>query len=115
MIASFLTRNDAARNSGRFRTPPWHTCPAARFTANAAWLVLAVLAFNLTRAAAALSGPQLATATTGTIRRTLIVFPARIASSARRVVLHLPRAWPWQQAWTLLLRRACAPPGQGAT
>src|SRR5215207_2926393 len=89
--------------------------PSGTFTANAAWLVLAVLAFNLTRAAAALSGPQLATATTGTIRRTLIVFPARIASSARRVVLHLPRAWPWQQAWTLLLRRACAPPGQGAT
>jgi hypothetical protein len=89
--------------------------PSGTFTANAAWLVLAVLAFNLTRAAAALSGPQLATATTGTIRRTLIVVPARIASSARRVVLHLPRAWPWQQAWTLLLRRACAPPGQGAT
>jgi hypothetical protein len=89
--------------------------PSGTFTANAAWLVLAVLAFNLTRGAAALSGPQLATATTGTIRRTLIVVPARIASSARRVVLHLPRAWPWQQAWTLLLRRACAPPGQGAT
>ena len=89
--------------------------PSGTFTANAAWLVLAVLAFNLTRAAAALSGPQLATATTGTIRRTLIVVPARIASSARRVVLHLPRAWPWQQPWTLLLRRACAPPGQGAT
>ena len=40
--------------------------PSGTFTANPAWLVLAVLAFNLTRAAAALSGRQLATATTGT-------------------------------------------------
>jgi len=86
--------------------------PSGTFTANAAWLVLA---FKSHPGRCRLSGPQLATATTGTIRRTLIVVPARIASSARRVVLHLPRAWPWQQAWTLLLRRACAPPGQGAT
>jgi len=84
--------------------------PSGKFTANAAWLVLAVIAFNLTRAAAALTGPGLATATTGTIRRTLIVVPARIATSARRLVLHLPRAWPWQQAWTLLFRRSCGPP-----
>ncbi len=60
------------------------------FTANDVWLVLAVLEFNLTRAAAALSGRELATATTGTIRRTLIEEHARIASSARGVVLHLP-------------------------
>ena len=47
--------------------------PLKSFAANSAWLVLAAMAFNLTRAAAALSGPQLAKATTGTIRRTLIV------------------------------------------
>ena len=58
--------------------------PSESFAANAAWLVLAVIAFNLTRAAATLSGPRLAKATTGTIRRTLIVVPARIAGSARR-------------------------------
>jgi hypothetical protein len=50
--------------------------------------VLAVIAFNLTRAAAALSGPALAKATTGTIRRTLIGVPARIARSARPLTLH---------------------------
>ena len=32
--------------------------PSGVFTANAAWLVLAVIAFNLTRAAASLTGPR---------------------------------------------------------
>ena len=76
--------------------------PSGRFTANAAWLVLAVIAFNLTRAAATLTGPRLAKARTGTIRRTLITVPARIASSARRLTLHLPRDWPWESAWNTL-------------
>ena len=64
--------------------------PSGKFTANAAWLVLAVIAFNLTRAAATLAGPDLAKATTATIRRKLIAVPARVASSARRITLHLP-------------------------
>ena len=84
--------------------------PSAKFTANAAWLVLAVIAFNLTRAAATLTGPGLAKATTATIRRKLIAVPARIASSARRVTLHLPTAWPWESAWTELFTRVCGPP-----
>ena len=33
--------------------------PSGRFTANAAWLVLAVIAFNLTRAAATITGKGL--------------------------------------------------------
>lgn len=84
--------------------------PSGVFTANAAWLVLAVIAFNLTRAAATITGPTLAKATTPTIRRKLITVPARIASSARRLTLHLPLAWPWQDAWTLLFERALSPP-----
>jgi Transposase DDE domain group 1 len=84
--------------------------PSGRFAANAAWLVLAVIAFNLTRAAAVLSGASMAKATTGTIRRTLIGVPARIATSARRLILHLPTAWPWQPAWTRLFTQACGPP-----
>ena len=69
---------------------------SGKFTANAAWLVLAVMAFNLTRAAATITGPGLAKATTATIRRKLIAVPARVASSARRMTLHLPADWPWQ-------------------
>ncbi len=84
--------------------------PSGKFAANAAWLVLAVTAFNLTRAAATLTGPQLARATTATIRRTLVTVPARAASSARRLRLHLPTNWPWQQAWKRLFASVCGPP-----
>ena len=64
------------------------------FTANAAWLVLAVIAFNITRAAGSVTGIGLAKATTATIRRKIVAVPARIASSARRITLHLPVSWP---------------------
>jgi len=84
--------------------------PSGKFAANAAWLVLAVIAFNLTRAAATLAATGLAKATTATIRRKLITVPARVASSARRVTLHLPAAWPWETAWADLFARACGPP-----
>ena len=89
--------------------------PSGKFTANAAWLVLAVMAFNLTRAAATITGPGLAKATTATIRRKLIAVPARVASSARRVTLHLPTAWPWETAWSDLFTRACGPPVEPTT
>jgi hypothetical protein len=89
--------------------------PSASFAANAAWLVLAVMAFNLTRAAATISGPALAKATTPTIRRKLIAVPARIATSARRATLHLPTGWPWETAWTQLFTRVCGPPAPAAT
>jgi hypothetical protein len=84
--------------------------PSGVFTANAAWLVLAVMAFNLTRAAATLTSTELAKATTGTIRRKLINVAARIASSARQITLHLPLTWPWQHDWTALFNRICGPP-----
>ena len=84
--------------------------PSGKFTANAAWLVLAVIAFNLTRTAATIASADLARATTASIRRKLITVPARVASSARRVTLHLPTAWPWQEAWTRLFTQNCGPP-----
>jgi hypothetical protein len=88
--------------------------PSGVFTANAAWLVLAVIAFNLTRAAATLAAPaaasELARATTATVRRKLIQIPCRIATSARRLTLHLPQDWPWQAAWTQLNDRVADPP-----
>ena len=89
--------------------------PSGKFAANAAWLVLAVMAFNLTRAAASITGPGLAKATTAAIRRKLIAVPARVASSAPRVTLHLPTAWPWQSAWTELFTRVCGPPSATTT
>jgi hypothetical protein len=90
--------------------------PSKSFAANSAWLVLAVMAFNLTRAAATLTDqPRLAKATTPTVRRALINIPARVATSARRLTLHLPRAWPWQHAWTVLFERVHAPPATVTT
>ena len=89
--------------------------PSGVFGANAAWLVLAVMAFNLTRAAATLTGPKLAKSTTATIRRKLIAVPARIASSARRLTLHLPTGWPWETDWSQLFTRVCGPPPAAPT
>jgi len=88
--------------------------PSGNFAANSAWLVLAAMAFNLTRGAAALAGTRLAKATTGTIRRTLIGVPARIATTARTFTLHLPTRWPWQIGWTNLFTRTCGPPNPAA-
>lgn len=77
--------------------------PSGRFNANAAWLVLAATAYNLMRAAGRLAGPLHAKATGATLRRTLVNTPARIATSARRIHLHLPEGWPWADAFNRLL------------
>src|SRR5512144_940375 len=62
------------------------------------------MAFNLTRAAGALASLRHAKATTATVRAQLIRVPARLARSARRLILHLPRDWPWEPAWRRLFR-----------
>jgi Transposase DDE domain group 1 len=84
--------------------------PSGSFAANSAWLVLAAIAFNLTRAAGTLASTFHAKATTATIRAQLIAVPARLARSARRLRLHLPRDWPWQTAWSQLFDTTCGPP-----
>jgi DDE family transposase len=84
--------------------------PSGSFAANSAWLVLAAMAFNLTRAAGALASTFHAKATTGTIRAQLIAVPMRLARSARRLRLHLPERWPWKQAWAQLFDATCGPP-----
>ena len=88
---------------------PLSHLPSGRFAANSAWLVLAAMAFNLTRGVSALAGTRFAKATTGTVRRTLIAVPARIAASARTLTLHLPTGWPWQNGWAQLFTQICGP------
>ena len=84
--------------------------PSGKMCANAAWLVCAAMAFNLTRAAATLTAePTLAKATTATIRDAIICVPARIASSARRLTVHLPTRWHHEQSWITLFDRALQP------
>jgi hypothetical protein len=84
--------------------------PSGKFAANSAWLVLAAIAFNLTRATGALASLFHARATSGTVRAQLINVAARIASSARRTTLHLPAGWPWTAAWQRLFTAAIGPP-----
>ncbi|MFE7246056.1 transposase [Streptomyces sp. NPDC057580] len=87
--------------------------PSGHFQANAAWLTLAALAHNLTRAAGALACAFHARATTATIRDHLINVPARLARSARRLTLHLPQRWPWNSEFIQLFTATHAPPPVG--
>lgn len=80
--------------------------PSGNFWANSVWLVLATIAFNLTRAAGALAGAMHARATTGTLRTRPITVPARLARSGRALALHLPQRWPWATAWRKLFSAA---------
>lgn len=82
--------------------------PSGKFTANHAWAQLAVIAHNLSRAASTAAG--IGRARMATLLRTIISTPARLASTGRRVVMHLPAHWPWATAWTRLWETATDPP-----
>ena len=70
--------------------------PSGRFAANAAWLALQVLAHNLARWTARIGlGEQIVT--TRTLRGRVFALAGRITRSARRLTLHLPKSWPWQE------------------
>jgi hypothetical protein len=87
---------------------PLAHAPSGKFTANAAWLALACVAFNVLRAAGAAASVRHAKARWDTLRTHLVAIPARIASSARRLVLHLPTNWPWAPDWDDLWATATA-------
>ena len=85
--------------------------PSGSFNANAAWLTLAAITFNLLRAAGTLAGPRLAKARTATIRRNLITVPARTARSGRgKLAFHLPERWHREHEWTAFATAAWGPP-----
>ena len=84
--------------------------PSGSFAANAAWLALAAIAHNLTRAAGCLASLFHAKARTGTLRRHLITVPARIARRSRSITLHLPLNWPHHDAFSGLFTATHAPP-----
>ena len=83
--------------------------PSGRFPANAAWLAVQVVAHNLARwtARIALEEPV---ATTKTLRRRFFSLAGRITRKARRLMLHLPRRWPWQDQFSRALVRLRAIP-----
>jgi hypothetical protein len=82
--------------------------PSGNYAANAAWVALAAIAFNLARATAVAAGQ--ATTRWATLRTRIINIPARIATTGRRLVLHLPTQWPWADSWQALHVTATGPP-----
>ena len=83
--------------------------PSGRFPANAAWLAVQVIAHNLARWTARIGlGEQLAT--TKTLRRRFFSLAGRITRTARRLTLHLPQGWPWQNQFSRALARLRALP-----
>jgi hypothetical protein len=94
---------------------PLAHAPSGRFAANAAWLALAAIAHNLTRAAGALASDTHARARGATIRRDLIDVAARIARHGRgHLTVHLPAGWHRQHEWTNLFHAGCGPPARAA-
>ncbi len=82
--------------------------PSGKYAANAAWVAMATIAFNIARAATVAA--DMATARWATLRRRIINVPARIATTGRRLILHLPTQWPWAEHWTALHTAATGPP-----
>ena len=72
-------------------------CPSGQFHANAAWLVCAVLAHNLTRWTARLGNihPAGQLTVTNTVRQRLFGVPGRLVNRSGRPTLRLPTRWPW--------------------
>lgn len=84
--------------------------PSSRFTANAAWLAMSVMAHNLGRAVGLLAGGPLHRATAATLRRAVFTVPGRLVHSARRLRLRLPSGWPWADQFTTALNAITAIP-----
>ena len=83
--------------------------PSGRFPANGAWLAGQVLAHNLARWTARIGlGEQVVT--TKTLRRRCFSLAERLTRKARRLMLHLPRRWPWQDQFSSALARLRALP-----
>ena len=83
--------------------------PSGRFPSNGAWLAVQVLAHNLARWTARI-GLGEPVATTKTLRRRFFSIAGRITRKARRLTLHLPQGWPWQNQFSSALKRLRALP-----
>ena len=66
--------------------------PSGRFAANGAWLAVQVMAHNLARWTARIG------------------LAGRLTRSARRITLHLPKRWPWEEQFSRALARLRAIP-----
>ena len=87
-------------------------CPSGKFFANAAWLACAVLAHNLVRWSAIFGHIHPADELTvmGTVRTRLFALPGRLVNRSGRLVLRLPKRWPWASIFTAALGKLRALP-----
>ena len=88
--------------------------PSGRFAVNGAWLAVQTMAHNLARWTARI-GPGERIATTKTLRRRFFALAGRLTRSARRLTLHLPKRWPWEEQVNRALARLRAIPLPGLT
>ncbi len=92
------------------KSGPMAHLPSGSFMANSGWLVLAAMAFNLTRAVGVAAGGRHRKAVTATIRTQLILVAGRITRSARRTILRLPTNWSWAKGFQNLTTVGVGPP-----
>lgn len=85
--------------------------PSGKFTANAAWTVIACLAHNLLRWTTLIGLPGTTVRVARTLRRRLLTLPGRLVRSGRRTILRMPARWPWAKDFlTALARLRALPP-----
>ena len=81
----------------------------SRFAANQLRLLFSVAAYALFQTLqifARLTG--LGAAQVGTLRQQLVKVAVWVERSVRRIVLHLPQAFPWREAWRALAHAVTA-------
>ena len=84
--------------------------PSGRFAANGAWLAVQVMAHNLARWTARIGLGDRVVITTKTLRQRIFSLAGRLTRKARRLTLHLPQGWPWQNQFSSALARLRALP-----
>jgi len=84
--------------------------PSGKFTANAAWTVIAALAHNLLRWTTLIGLPDTTIPTARTLRRRLLTIPGRITRTARTTTLRMPARWPWEHQFLAAIQRLRAMP-----
>ena len=85
--------------------------PSKDWTVNQGWITAAAIAADLitwTRLLGLHDHPDLTRAAPDTLRHRILHLPARLATHARKRVLHLSADWPWTPAILTCWERLCA-------
>ncbi len=75
-----------------------------------AWLAVQVMTHNLARWTGRIGLGEQVVITTKTLRQRIFSLAGRLTRKARRLTLHLPQGWPWQNQFSSALARLRALP-----